>query len=59
MLKENSEALQVVVISGTRDSYKIDKPSQSLRLNAPLIETPQNIQIVTREVVKGSASDQA
>lgn len=52
ILKETSEALQEVVISGTRDSYKIDKPSQSLRLNAPLLETPQNIQIVSREVLK-------
>ncbi len=51
-LKENSQELQEVVISGNRDSYKVDQPSQSLRLNTPLIETPQNIQVVTREVLK-------
>ena len=51
-LKENSQQLQEVVISGSRDSYKADQPSQSLRLNTPLIETPQNIQVVTREVLK-------
>jgi iron complex outermembrane recepter protein len=51
-LKENSQELQEVIISGNRDSYKVDQPSQSLRLNTPLIETPQNIQVVTREVLK-------
>ena len=51
-LKENSQELQEVVISGNRDSYKVDQPSQSLRLNTPLIEAPQNIQVVTREVLK-------
>ena len=51
-LKENSKELQVVVVSGLRDSYKLDHPSQSLRLNTPLLETPQNIQVVTREVLK-------
>jgi len=51
-LRENSQELQEVVVSGLRDSYKIDQPSQTLRLNTPLIEIPQNIQIVTREVLK-------
>jgi iron complex outermembrane receptor protein len=51
-LKENSQQLQEVVISGTRDSYKADRPSQSLRLKTALIETPQNIQVITREVLK-------
>jgi iron complex outermembrane receptor protein len=51
-LKENSSELQEVVISGTRDSYKADRTSSSLRLSSSLLETPQNIQVVTGEVLK-------
>jgi iron complex outermembrane receptor protein len=52
VLKENSSELQEVVISGTRDSYKADRTSSSLRLSSSLLETPQNIQVVTGEVLK-------
>ncbi|MES2426286.1 MAG: TonB-dependent receptor [Bacteroidota bacterium] len=49
VLKENASQLNEVAISGTRKRYKIDKPSQSLRLNEPLLQIPQNIQIVTSQ----------
>lgn len=46
-LKESSGKLDEVTIQATRNKYKLDKPSTSLRLDQPLIEVPQNIQIVT------------
>jgi iron complex outermembrane receptor protein len=51
VLKENSGRLHEVIVSGRRETYKADEPSQSLRLSSPIIETPQNIQIVTHEVL--------
>lgn len=52
ILKENQEHLQEVVISGTRESYKTDRTSSSLRIQSSLLETPQNIQVVTGEVLR-------
>jgi iron complex outermembrane receptor protein len=51
-LKENAAELQEVVISGTRDSYKADRVSSTLRLQSSLLETPQNIQVITSEVLR-------
>lgn len=51
-LKENSQQLQEIIISGSKENYKADQPSPTLRLNSPLIETPQNIQIVTQDVLR-------
>jgi len=45
-LSESADELQEVQISGFRKKYKVDEPSNSLRLNAPLLEIPQNIQII-------------
>lgn len=52
VLNETSAQLSEVVISGERDGYKADSPSPSLRLQSPLLETPQNIQIVTKDILK-------
>ena len=49
MLAEKSDQLTEVVIGGTVKRYKVDVPSTSLRLNVPLLEIPQNIQIVTSQ----------
>jgi iron complex outermembrane receptor protein len=49
-LSESSQALDEVIVNGTR-SYKEDRLSSSLRLTTPLIETSQNIQIVTGKVL--------
>ncbi len=45
-LDESSQNLDEIVVSGTR-SYKEDVVSSSLRLNTPVLEVPQNIQIIT------------
>ena len=50
ILKENHQQLDEVVVTGSR-SYKDDVVSPSLRLTTPLIEAPQNIQIVTGKVL--------
>lgn len=50
-LNENAERLQEIIVSGSREGYKVDKPSRSLRLATPLLETPQNIQVVTHDVL--------
>ncbi|SEL72347.1 iron complex outermembrane recepter protein [Olivibacter domesticus] len=46
-----NEQLQEVVISSTKKQYKVDTTSLSLRLGEPLIEIPQNIQVVTNKVL--------
>ncbi|GAB3342166.1 hypothetical protein GCM10027299_56760 [Larkinella ripae] len=47
---ENAEQLAEVVVEG-RNSYKTDIPSNSLRLKTPLLEVPQNIQVVSRQLI--------
>lgn len=49
-LSESQEDLDEVVI--TKNKYKQDKPSLSLRLNTPVLEIPQNIQIVSAQTLK-------
>ena len=52
VLTENNQALQEVTIAGKKNSYKVSLPSASLRLNEPILEAPQNIQIVSDQVIK-------
>ena len=47
VLEESSSQLEAVTIQGKQNRYKADKPSSSLRLDAPLQQVPQNIQIIT------------
>ena len=49
-LSESQEDLEEVVI--TKNRYKQDKPSLSLRLQTPVLEIPQNIQIVSGQTLK-------
>ncbi|MEZ0130686.1 TonB-dependent receptor, partial [Flavobacterium sp. LBUM151] len=49
-LSESKEDLDEVVI--TKNKYKQDKPSLSLRLQTPVLEIPQNIQIVSGQTLK-------
>ncbi|MBW1655759.1 TonB-dependent receptor [Flavobacterium quisquiliarum] len=49
-LSETQEDLDEVVI--TKNKYKQDKPSLSLRLQTPVLEIPQNIQIVSSQTLK-------
>jgi iron complex outermembrane receptor protein len=51
VLKENASQLNEVAISGRKQKYKVDQPSQSLRLNEPLLQIPQNIQVVTAQAL--------
>ncbi len=43
----SAQQLKEVVVSTTKNKYKADKASNSLRLNEPLKDVPQNIQIVS------------
>jgi iron complex outermembrane recepter protein len=52
ILNETSAQLEEIVVSGEREGYKVDAPSTSLRLQSSLLETPQNIQVVTGSVLK-------
>ncbi len=51
-LKENHRELSEVVVTGNRDAYVEITPSVSIRLNADLIEIPQNINIATKQTIK-------
>ncbi|AYL97671.1 TonB-dependent receptor [Mucilaginibacter celer] len=51
MLRENANQLGEVLISGRKQKYKIDAPSASLRLNEPLLQVAQNVQVVTSKVL--------
>jgi len=50
-LNENQSQLADVQISTNKKKFKVDKVSPSLRLQSPLIEVPQNIKVVTRELI--------
>lgn len=48
----DSKDLDEVVVSGNPDTYTENDPSTSLRLATPILETPQNIQVVTKAMLK-------
>jgi iron complex outermembrane recepter protein len=50
ILNESEQELQEITIQEQR-GYHDDKLSNSLRLSTPLIETPQNIQVVTKQLL--------
>lgn len=52
LLTENSKELTEVVVTANPSKYVADYPSVSLRLKTPLLEVPQNIQIVTQQILK-------
>lgn len=54
VLNESSTQLAEIVVSGEREGerYKADVVSSSLRLQSSLMETPQNIQVVTIDALK-------
>ncbi len=52
VLAENSKELTEVVVTANPSKYVADYPSVSLRLKTPLLEVPQNIQIVTQQILK-------
>jgi iron complex outermembrane receptor protein len=50
-LKEDLSQLDNVQISANKKKFKVDKVSSSLRLQSPLIEVPQNIKVVTNQLL--------
>ena len=50
-LKENSKELDEVIVTAYPNKYGADMPSISLRLKTPLIEIPQNIQVITKALI--------
>lgn len=50
-LNESAEGLNEVEINDKKRKYKAEKVSSSLRLDGPLLETPQNIQVVTSAAI--------
>jgi iron complex outermembrane receptor protein len=52
VLKENTQQLEEIVVLEAGDRYTADRVSSALRITTPLIETPQNIQVVTPEMLK-------
>ena len=51
-LRENSSQLKEVIISDNKHKFKIDNPSPTLRLNEPLLQIPQNIQVVSNDQIQ-------
>jgi iron complex outermembrane receptor protein len=52
VLNESAAQLEEIVVSGANDKYTADRASTSLRMNSALIEIPQNIQVVTPDMLK-------
>lgn len=50
-LATSNKELQEVIISAGRNKYKTDNASSSLRLKTPLLEVPQNIQVVSAQLL--------
>src|SRR5688572_15409675 len=51
-LEEDGQELKEIVVTANPSQYVSDYPSVSLRLKTPLLETPQNIQVVNSQVLK-------
>ncbi|MCU0448991.1 MAG: TonB-dependent receptor [Bernardetiaceae bacterium] len=52
-LAEDSNTLNEVVVRDLKlEEYVVEAPSASLRINTPLMETPQNIAVVTTQTIK-------
>lgn len=53
VLDANQEDLQEIIIHSNREyGYAEVLPSKSLRLGTPILEVPQNIQVITDKVIK-------
>lgn len=50
-LEISDNQLNEVVITGNRNSFKTNRISSSLRLQTPILELPQNIQVVTGKLI--------
>ncbi len=52
VLAEDERTLQEVVIISNRNRYNINDPSPTLRVTTPILQLPQNIQVVTNDVLR-------
>jgi iron complex outermembrane receptor protein len=52
VLRESAATIREVVVTARRDRYKATLPSETLRLQTPLLEIPQNIQVITSTVIE-------
>ncbi|MEN0056931.1 MAG: TonB-dependent receptor, partial [Mucilaginibacter sp.] len=50
-LLENQSQLDEVQVNARKNRFKTDKVSSSLRLQSPLIEVPQNIQVISSQLM--------
>ncbi|WP_028296087.1 TonB-dependent receptor [Olivibacter sitiensis] len=50
-LTESNQVLKDVIINANKSKYTTTEPSTTLRINEPLIEAPQNIQVVTSQAI--------
>ncbi|WP_255697819.1 TonB-dependent siderophore receptor [Fulvivirga ligni] len=51
-LNESIQQLEDVIVQGQSESYNIEQPSQALRMSTPLLEAPQNIQVISKTAIK-------
>ncbi|HEU4553864.1 MAG TPA: TonB-dependent siderophore receptor [Chitinophaga sp.] len=51
ILEESASKLKEVVIEGQKTKYKASEPSNTLRLKTSLLETPQNIQVISGKLI--------
>lgn len=51
VLQESASELQEVVVNGLKKGYKAENVSPTLRIKTPLLEIPQNIQVVNSKLL--------
>ncbi len=51
VLQENNEVLDKIVLEGHKNKYVVREPSRSLRLNTEIEKLPQNIQVISNELL--------
>lgn len=51
-LSKSRQELNEVQISGTKQHYKVSASNTSTRMDIPLLETPQSVQVVSSQVMK-------
>ncbi|NJB72694.1 iron complex outermembrane receptor protein [Saonia flava] len=52
VLKEQEEQLNEVVVEGHKNKYSVKKPSSTLRLKTEIVKLPQNIQVISSELLQ-------
>lgn len=51
-LSENNTELEEVTITGKATQYKAENSSLATRTDAPLIETPQSVQVISQQIIR-------